>query len=266
MHPKLLAVADKIVSLALSGNKCAAFGCFTPTLFALQAEVHRRFAADPRLHGKYVSVVCAHVTGDARSGIVDKPNGCIHADPNCMALVSTYKTGGEGLNLAPTIAHVLLFERWWNTAVQQQAIDRAHRIGALPNVPVEVHVFEYSASFDSAVVEIYHAPKQHSSDLILKGEQTDQRAGAQLDLKSSEKLIDNVIRKLGANPGSSTTLADELGLASPSAGFVPRGRGVQKKLPSVTKQLGGSARQALARGDFTQFIKKPTVVFVRGAY
>jgi SNF2 family DNA or RNA helicase len=43
------------------------------------------------------------------------------------------KAGNAGLNLTAA-DYVFLFDPWWNTAVQQQAIDRAHRIGQTKNV------------------------------------------------------------------------------------------------------------------------------------
>ena len=44
-----------------------------------------------------------------------------------MFLISL-KAGGAGLNLV-SASHVVLFDPWWNPAVEAQAIDRAHRIG-----------------------------------------------------------------------------------------------------------------------------------------
>ena len=44
-----------------------------------------------------------------------------------MFLVSL-KAGGTGLNLTAA-SHVVLFDPWWNPAVEAQAIDRTHRIG-----------------------------------------------------------------------------------------------------------------------------------------
>ncbi len=47
----------------------------------------------------------------------------------------TYGAGGVGLNLQ-FAGYVFLFDRWWNPAVEDQAINRAHRIGS--NGPVTV--------------------------------------------------------------------------------------------------------------------------------
>ena len=43
------------------------------------------------------------------------------------------KAGGTGLNLTGA-DHVILFDPWWNPAVEEQAIDRAHRIGQTRHV------------------------------------------------------------------------------------------------------------------------------------
>jgi len=49
-------------------------------------------------------------------------------DPNCRAFLMTLKTGGTGLNLTAA-STIFIFDPWWNVAAENQAIDRAHRIG-----------------------------------------------------------------------------------------------------------------------------------------
>ena len=49
-----------------------------------------------------------------------------------MFLISL-KAGGFGLNLTAA-SYVVLFDPWWNPAVENQAIDRTHRIGQTSNV------------------------------------------------------------------------------------------------------------------------------------
>jgi superfamily II DNA or RNA helicase len=49
-------------------------------------------------------------------------------DPDCSLFLLSMKAGGVGLNLTAA-DYVLLFDPWWNEAVERQAIDRAHRIG-----------------------------------------------------------------------------------------------------------------------------------------
>jgi SNF2 family DNA or RNA helicase len=56
-------------------------------------------------------------------------------DPNCPVLLMSYGAGSVGLNLQ-FASYVFLFDRWWNPAVEDQAINRAHRIGATGPVTV----------------------------------------------------------------------------------------------------------------------------------
>ena len=48
--------------------------------------------------------------------------------PGPRVLLASIRAGGVGLNLG-TASHVVLFDRWWNPAVEEQAIHRAHRFG-----------------------------------------------------------------------------------------------------------------------------------------
>src|SRR5262249_39148234 len=50
------------------------------------------------------------------------------SDPTKHVLLMSYGTGSVGLNLQFT-NYVYLFDRWWNPAIEDQAINRAHRLG-----------------------------------------------------------------------------------------------------------------------------------------
>ena len=56
-------------------------------------------------------------------------------DPTAHVLLMSYGAGGVGLNLQ-FANYVFLFDRWWNPAVEDQAINRAHRIGVSGPVTV----------------------------------------------------------------------------------------------------------------------------------
>ena len=56
-------------------------------------------------------------------------------DPNSHVILMSYGAGSVGLNLQ-FCEYVFLFDRWWNPAVEDQAINRAHRIGAAGAVTV----------------------------------------------------------------------------------------------------------------------------------
>src|SRR5208282_3820356 len=56
-------------------------------------------------------------------------------DERTPFFVLSIKAGGSGLNLT-SASHVVHFDRWWNPAVENQATDRAYRIGQKRNVLV----------------------------------------------------------------------------------------------------------------------------------
>jgi non-specific serine/threonine protein kinase len=67
----------------------------------------------------------------ARGGLVRR----FQEDPAVPFFVLSVKAGGSGLNLTAA-SHVVHFDRWWNPAVEDQATDRAYRIGQHRNVLV----------------------------------------------------------------------------------------------------------------------------------
>jgi superfamily II DNA or RNA helicase len=80
------------------------------------------------------------------------------------ALVLSLKAGGTGLNLTAA-SHVVLYDRWWNPAVEDQARDRAWRIGQRNTVVVS-HRLVCPGTVDERVEEVV-AGKRHIADLVL---------------------------------------------------------------------------------------------------
>jgi len=80
-------------------------------------------------------------------------------------LVLSLKAGGIGLNLTAA-THVLHFDRWWNPAVENQATDRAFRIGQKRNVMV--HKFVCQGTIEEKIDHLIRE-KTHLADEILKG-------------------------------------------------------------------------------------------------
>ena len=79
------------------------------------------------------------------------------------ALVLSLKAGGTGLNLTAA-SHVVLYDRWWNPAVEDQARDRAWRIGQ--ERTVICHRLVCPGTIDERVEEVV-AGKRHIADLVL---------------------------------------------------------------------------------------------------
>jgi len=80
--------------------------------------------------------------------------------------VISLKAGGTGLNLTAA-SHVVHFDRWWNPAVENQATDRAFRIGQKRNVLV--HKFVCRGTLEERIDDMLRA-KQNLADQVLRPE------------------------------------------------------------------------------------------------
>ena len=80
--------------------------------------------------------------------------------------VLSLKAGGAGLNLTAA-SHVLHFDRWWNPAVENQATDRAFRIGQTKNVLV--HKFVCQGTVEEKIDQLIESKRQLSKDLLEGG-------------------------------------------------------------------------------------------------
>ena len=80
--------------------------------------------------------------------------------------VLSLKAGGAGLNLTAA-SHVVHFDRWWNPAVENQATDRAFRIGQSKNVLV--HKFICRGTVEEKIDQMIESKRQLSKDLIEGG-------------------------------------------------------------------------------------------------
>ncbi|HEV3003839.1 MAG TPA: DEAD/DEAH box helicase [Pirellulales bacterium] len=118
---KLERLAADLEEVAASGRKALVFSQWVGTL----QELGRRLARFRPLafHGG--------VAARRRDGVLAE----FRESPARPVLLISYGAGSVGLNLqfAP---YVFLFDRWWNPAVEDQAINRAHRIGASGPVTV----------------------------------------------------------------------------------------------------------------------------------
>ena len=76
------------------------------------------------------------------------------------------KAGGTGLNLTAA-SHVIHFDRWWNPAVENQATDRAFRIGQQRNVLV--HKFVCRGTIEEKIDALIEEKTQLAADLLEGG-------------------------------------------------------------------------------------------------
>jgi SNF2 family DNA or RNA helicase len=112
---KLERLEADLEECAASGRKAIVFSQWVDTLRELRLRLLRFAPAE--YHGQ--------IPYRRRESVIEQFRG----DPRCHVMLMTYGAGSVGLNLQ-FANYVFLFDRWWNPAVEDQAINRAHRIGA----------------------------------------------------------------------------------------------------------------------------------------
>ena len=100
------------------------------------------------------------------------------------------KAGGTGLNLTAA-DHVIHVDRWWNPAVEEQATDRAYRIGQTK--PVQVHRLVTTGTIEERIAALLDRKRALADAVLGRGE-------AALTELSNEELRDLVtLRKPAAS-------------------------------------------------------------------
>lgn len=104
-------------------------------------------------------------------------------DERCPFFVLSLKAGGTGLNLTAA-SHVIHFDRWWNPAVENQATDRAWRIGQHRNVLA--HKFVCRGTVEERIDDMIRSKQQLATDML--------EGGAEINLTemSDAELLDLV--------------------------------------------------------------------------
>ena len=110
-------------------------------------------------------------------------------DEDVPFFVLSVKAGGTGLNLTAA-AHVIHFDRWWNPAVENQATDRAFRIGQTKNVLV--HKFVCRGTVEEKIDRMIETKRQLAGDFV------DGATDAALTDMKDEELIKLVTLDLAA--------------------------------------------------------------------
>lgn len=104
----------------------------------------------------------------ARDRMIDQfQSTMLPADEQPSVFVLSLKAGGVGLNLTAA-NHVFHFDRWWNPAVENQATDRAYRIGQTRDV--QVHKFISLGTLEERIDEMLESKQQLSENVISASE------------------------------------------------------------------------------------------------
>ncbi len=129
--PKLSTLLESISEIVESGESALVFTQFLQTLEHTAQIIRDAKIPVYTLHGA--------VPTKQRQKILAEFN----ANPGGAVLLMTLKTGGVGLNLTKA-SYVFHLEPWWNPAVENQASDRAHRLGQTKAVQVFKYIMHES--------------------------------------------------------------------------------------------------------------------------
>jgi superfamily II DNA or RNA helicase len=140
-----------------AGDRALLFTQFAEWGHLLKAHLEQRWRQEvPFLYG--------NTSKSERQAMVDR----FQEDPRGPQLfLLSLKAGGVGLNLTRA-SHVFHVDRWWNPAVENQATDRAYRIGQQNRVMV--HKFITSGSVEERIDRMIHEKSKLAEDIVGSGE------------------------------------------------------------------------------------------------
>ncbi len=154
---KLTRVEELLDELLSAGDKALCFTQFRKWGDALQPYLEQRLGVDVAwLHG-----------GVPRAKREDMVKRFEDPDGPRVLLISL-KAGGTGLNLTAA-AHVIHIDRWWNPAVEDQATDRAYRIGQRRNV--FVHKLVSSGTVEERIDTMITSKRELAQRVLGSGEE-----------------------------------------------------------------------------------------------
>ena len=153
---KVERLVELLESIFDAGESVLVFTQYVKVGERIKALIEKKFARKvPFLHGG--------LTPSAR----DAQIAAFNSAENPTAFVLSLKAGGFGLNLTKA-THVIHYDRWWNPAVENQATDRAHRIGQ--SRTVFVHLFISHGTLEDRIDRILEEKRTIAGELVVSGE------------------------------------------------------------------------------------------------
>ncbi|WP_434625954.1 SNF2-related protein [Azospirillum sp. B2RO_4] len=161
---KLNRLLDMLPELLADGRRILLFSQFTSMLDLIKPELDRLF------------IPFVELTGETRDR--ETPVGSFQAGKVPLFLISL-KAGGTGLNLtaADTVIH---YDPWWNPAVEDQATDRAHRIGQ--DKPVFVYKLVTTGTVEERMVQLQERKRRLGEAVYDQGQTAE-------DLLTADDLV-----------------------------------------------------------------------------
>ncbi len=154
---KCVRLLEMLEEVLAEGDQALVFTQFRQMGHLLQHMIRRRFEREVLfLHGG--------TNQPQRQSIVESFQ---RADGTHPVLILSLRAGGVGLNLTAG-THVFHFDRWWNPAVENQATDRAYRIGQTRTV--QVHKFVVRGTLEERIDEMIEQKTELATNIIGAGE------------------------------------------------------------------------------------------------
>jgi len=153
---KLARLDELLAEIFEQGESCLIFTQYAKVGHMLRAHLQETFGKlYPFLHGS--------LSPAQREDEIAAFNG--DDEPN--AFILSLRAGGFGLNLTRA-THVIHFDRWWNPAVENQATDRAYRIGQTKTV--FVHAFICAGTLEDHIDELLESKRSLANEVVAGGE------------------------------------------------------------------------------------------------
>jgi non-specific serine/threonine protein kinase len=153
---KLARLEEILEEVLAAGEKALLFTQFASFGGMLRAHLGARF-------GREVLFLHGGVSAEERSAMVDR----FQSDSGPSLFVLSLKAGGTGLTLTAA-NHVVHVDRWWNPAVEDQATDRAFRIGQTRSV--QVRKFVCAGTMEEKVAEMIAEKRGLAAKIVGTGE------------------------------------------------------------------------------------------------
>ncbi len=151
-------IAEMIEEVLAEGDRALIF-----TQFSRMGELLKKMLID--LTGREVLFLHGATTRHRRDEMVQRFQD---EGDDVPLLILSLKAGGYGLNLTAA-SHVFHFDRWWNPAVEDQATDRAHRIGQ--DKRVQVHKFVCIGTLEERIDSLLDQKRDLADNIVGGGEE-----------------------------------------------------------------------------------------------
>jgi SNF2 family DNA or RNA helicase len=153
---KLARLEEMLEEVLAGGERALVFTQFREWGIRLASYLEGRFG---------VEVACLH--GETPREERDRLVARFQADDGPPLFVLSVKAGGVGLTLTRA-THIFHFDRWWNPAVENQATDRAFRIGQRRNV--QVHKFVCLGTLEESIDRLIESKRGLAESVVGGGE------------------------------------------------------------------------------------------------